>query len=223
MRLDAQDPQNSYVERLTAATDHGLLAIEKRLRSAGRWGVNIGANEGRLLALLIHLSGAKRVVEIGTLFGYSTVWLARALPSDGRVWTIERDAENAANARQGFAECGVSEKIDLIEGDASDKLRELEALRSPVDVVFIDANKSAYLDYLDWAERNLRAGGLIVADNIFLGGAVFSDSKPDHVSQRQWQGMRDFNQRLLNGGKFKSAFVPTSEGLLVGMRTLAFA
>ncbi len=226
MRIDAQDPKNSYIEKLVAVTDPGLLAIEARLRAADRWGVNIGANEGRLLALLVQVSGAKKVVEIGTLFGYSTVWLARALPAngqpaigqtDGRVWTIERDPISAAHARQGFLDCGVAERIDLLEGEASEKLRELESAHSPFDLVFIDANKSAYPEYLDWAERNLRVGGLVIADNVFLGGAVFYDAKPDSVSLRQWQGMREFNQRLLSGGKFTSAFVPTSEGLLVGV------
>lgn len=217
MRTDAVTLTALYIESLTAETDAGLLKIEANLRAAGRWGVNIGPNEGRLLALLTRLSAARRAVEIGTLYGYSAVWLARALPADGRLWTLERDPASAATARQSFADCGVADKITLLEGEANERLRELES-SGPFDLVFVDANKSAYPEYLDWAERNLRLGGLLIADNVFLGGAVFSSTKPENVSLRQWQGMRAFNERLMKGGNFRSAFVPTSEGLLVGIK-----
>lgn len=218
MRNETNSLLTTYIESLAASDDPGLRSIEERLRAAGKWGINIGPNEGRLLSLLTHLSGARKAVEIGTLYGYSTVWIARSLAEGGRLWTIERDPVCAAAARQGFMDCGVDECISLLEGEASERLTELTA-EAPFDLVFIDANKSAYPDYLDWAEKNLRPGGLVIADNVFLGGATCEETKPAHVSQKQWQAMRDFNHRLMKGGAFLPAFIPTSEGLLIGMRS----
>lgn len=217
MRKDSNSTVAAYIEGLAASDDVGLQSVEARLRDAGKWGINIGPNEGRFLSLLVKMSGARRAVEIGTLYGYSTVWLARALPADGKLWTIERDPESAAAARQTFSECGVESRVTLLEGEASEKLAELSR-QAPFDLVFIDANKSAYLDYLEWAEKNLRSGGLVIADNIFLGGGACLDEKPVNLSLKQWQGMREFNRRLMNGSEFTSAIVPTSEGLLVGVR-----
>jgi len=217
MRKDASSTISAYIESLAATDDVGLRSVETRLRAAGKWGINIGVNEGRLLSCLVKMAGVRRAVEIGALYGYSAVWIARALPTEGRLWTIERDPDNARASRQSFSDCGVTERVTLLEGDASAKLAELSAV-APFDLVFIDANKSAYLEYLDWAEANLRSGGLLIADNVFLGGGVCLDEKPANLSLKQWQGMREFNRRLMTGGGFTSAVVPTAEGLLVAVR-----
>lgn len=217
MRSEVESASAQYLESIYHVDDPGLSAICDRLIADKRWGINIGPNEARILQFLVRLSRAKNVIEIGTLYGYSGVWLARALPDAGRLITIEKDAKAAQLARVAFQECGVAEKVELLEGDAIEVLAGLNQNMS-FDFVFIDANKSAYPSYLDWAEINIKPGGLIVADNVFLGGAVFDDKKPNTVSDRQWVGMREFNKRLADKSKFASVVLPTGEGLSVSIR-----
>jgi predicted O-methyltransferase YrrM len=217
MRKQEPSPRDIYVEDLYAPEDAALKSVRVRLQQAGRWGVNIGAAEGKLLQVLIHMIGARKIVEIGALYGYSGAWMARALPADARLWTIERDPTAATEARKTFADCGVAEKVTLLEGDASEKLHEL-AKDAPFDMVFIDANKSAYPEYLAWAELNVRKGGLIVADNTLLGGAVLANEKPGAMSAKQWNGMREFNKSIADSSRFASVLLPTVEGLTIAYR-----
>lgn len=217
MRSAEPTIRQKYVDGLYAAEDEGLRAIRDRLVSAGRWGINIGANEGKILQFLISLSNAKKIVEIGTLFGYSGVWMARSLPADGHLWTIERDHEAVRQARKAFEECGVVEKITQVEGDAIDMLNELSSL-GPFDLVFIDANKSAYPQYLEWAAKCVRPGGLIVADNTLLGGHVAESEKPESLSRAQYTEMRRFNDLIANDPRFFGTILPTDEGLTVAIR-----
>lgn len=217
MRTKDLSPRQAYVDSLYAPEDPGLAAIRDRLMTANRWGVNIGANEGKIMQLLVRLSGAKKIVEIGTLYGYSGVWIARALPNDGHLFTIERDHECVRQARKAFDECGVSEKVTSLEGEATNLLASLVS-KGPFDLVFIDANKSAYPEYLEWAAANVRSGGLIVGDNTLLGGHVASDQKPDQLSRAQYTEMRKFNDLVANDARFFGTILPTDEGLTVAIR-----
>lgn len=217
MRPAEQNPQLRYIESLYAKEDDGLRAIRDRLVTAGRWGVNIGANEGKILQILLKTTEVRNAVEIGTLFGYSAVWIARALPADGRLFTIERDSECVRMAKKAFEECGVNDRVTLLEGEAADRLAGIEA-EGPFDFVFIDANKSAYVEYLDWCEKHVRPGGLIIADNTLLGGGAALSEKPENLSKRQWEGMRLFNERLADSARFDSTILPTSEGLSVAIK-----
>lgn len=207
-----------YIESLYAPEDQGLTALRERLTLAGRWGVNVGANEGKILQILLRLCGARKGVEIGALFGYSAVWIARALPENGRLYSIERDPECAKMARLAFEECGVSNKISLIERDAEMALEEV-APEGPFDFVFIDANKSSYVSYLEWSLTNVRSGGLIVADNTLMGGRISATEKPASLSSRQWDELRKFNELVAIDARISSStIVPTSEGLTVAIR-----
>ena len=217
MRTIDANPQEIYVEELYAPEDPGLRLIRERLVNAGRWGVNISSREGKILQIFMRLITAERVVEIGTLFGYSGVWLARALPPQGHLYTIERDHECVRMAKKAFADCKVEHQITVLEGEASVKLEELKE-KGPFDLIFIDANKSAYLDYLEWSAQNLRQGGLIIADNTLLGGGVAHERKPENLSTRQWEGMRAFNRALADTSRFNSMLFPTTEGLSVAIK-----
>lgn len=217
MRSRELTSRERYIEELYASEDEGLKSIRERLVTANRWGINIGANEGKILQLLMRLLNVKKAVEIGTLFGYSTVWLARALPKEGRLYTIERDHDCVRMARKALEECGVADRVIQLEGDATEKLRKLEA-EAPFDFVFIDANKSAYVEYLEWAIQNVRPGGLIVADNTLLGGGAAKGEKPDNLSTRQWTGMRRFNELVADQTRFFGTILPTTEGLTVAIR-----
>ncbi len=217
MRPIEISPTLSYIEGLYASEDVVLQQIRERLVNANRWGVNIGASEGKILQFLIQLGRVEKAVEIGTLFGYSAVWMARALPANGHLYTIERDHESARQAKKAFEDAEVHNKVSLCEGEAMDCLAGLVA-KGPFDLVFIDANKSAYVEYLDWAFTNLKTGGLIIADNTLLGGHVIHAEKPESLSNRQYHGMREFNERLARSEEFVSVILPTAEGLSIAIK-----
>ncbi len=173
--------------------------------------ISIRAFEGRLLQMLVHISGAKQIVEIGTLAGYSAVWLARALPAGGKLYTIEKSSKHAAVARANFDRAGLNSRIELLEGDAQDSLIKL-APRNPFDMVFIDADRPHYQDYLDWAAANLRPGGLVAAHNAFRSGRVLSPENDDD------RFVQDFNAALSKDMRFEAFVVAVGDGLAVGVR-----
>jgi predicted O-methyltransferase YrrM len=153
---------------LAANRDHGLPAID------------VSAAQGKLLSLLVRIAGAKKVLEIGTLGGYSTIWMARGLPAGGQVVTLELDRHHAKVARSNFERAGVSDKVELRVGPA---LQSLEALSSenagPFDLVFIDADKPNNPNYLTFAMRLARPGTVIVCDNVIRDGAVINEDGRD--------------------------------------------
>lgn len=209
-------PAIDYIRKLYAPQDALLTRIETTLAERG-FAIQIGAEEGKLLQLLIKMHQVKTAVEIGTLAGYSALWMARALPMDGHVYTLNKDPEHIALAAQFFAQSEVQGRITMLEGDARETL-PLLAPQGPFDMVFIDADKIGYNDYLDWAEKNIRKGGLIVADNTLLFGAVLEDAAPAGVAPNAWLTMRHFNERLADSGRYFSMMIPTQEGLTVAIK-----
>lgn len=176
--------------------------------------ISIYADEGKLLQLLIRLSNIKTVVEIGTLGGYAALWMAEALPADGHLYTIEKDAARATLARANFKD---QKNITLLEGDASAVLETLRP-KGPFDMVFIDADKLNYLHYLDWAEQNIRKGGLVIGDNTLLFDAVWQKELPPRVRQTALDAMRQFNLRLANPEKYCGLMLPTQEGMTIAQK-----
>lgn len=212
-------PDLEYIRGLYAQEDALLAQIRAELEESGL-AIQIGAEEGRLLQLLIAMNNVKTIVEIGTLAGYSTIWMARALPEDGHIYTINRDENHIKMARENFAKSECAGHITMLEGDAHKVLPSL-SLKAPFDMVFIDADKISYNDYLDWAEENLRVGGLVVADNVFLKGSVFNDTPPEDrriASPTTWQNMKKFNARLADKTKYNASIIPTKEGLAVAVK-----
>lgn len=209
-------PALTYSESLYAAEDQLLTDIRARLE-AENFAWQIGATEGKLLQLLIGLHGVKTIVEIGTLAGYSTIWMARALPDDGHITTLNRDAHHIDMAKEFFGRCEVADKITMFQGDAH---QTLTTLTDAYDMVFIDAEKPGYNAYLDWAEKHIRPGGLIVADNVFLNASVWQSQPPEGTAPSTWAGMRRFNERLSDTEKFFTCLIPTAEGLSVAVKLL---
>jgi len=210
------NPNLDYIRKLYAPQDELLAAIDDTLTKHDM-AIHVGPEEGKLLQLLIGLYGVKTVVEIGTLAGYSAIWMARALPEDGHLTTINRDATHIDLARHFLSLAEVSERITMLEGDAHDILPTLTD-HAPFDMVFIDADKISYNDYLDWAEENVRTGGLIVADNTLLFGLVASDTPPDDIAPTTWRVMRRFNERLADPERYFSIMIPTQEGLTIAVK-----
>jgi caffeoyl-CoA O-methyltransferase len=195
-----------YVNRIHAAHDPALadaFAVPEGIPA-----IQVGPSEGKLLYLLLRLVGAKRVVELGTLVGYSAIHMARALPADGHLYSIEYDAMHADVARKNIERAGLADRITVIVGAGLDVLPTLEQ-HGPFDAVFIDADKVSYDKYGAWATKHLRRGGLVIGDNTFLFGELLEDSA-------RGRAMRSFHEHV--AATCESVSVPTPDGLVVGIK-----
>jgi predicted O-methyltransferase YrrM len=160
-----------YLTDTLVGHDAALAAAVAEQHAAGMPAIEVAPVNGKFLHLLARISGARRVLEIGTLAAYSTIWLARGIPDDGHIVTIEAEPDNARVARANLELAGVSEKVDIRLGRAADVLPTLDA-DEPFDLVFIDADKESNTIYLDWAARLGRPGTVVVVDNIGRGGEI---------------------------------------------------
>ncbi len=206
------DSISEYVKSLQKPLSESLLKIEARLRQDNKWGINIGAVEGQILQFLIKTYQLKNILEIGTQYGYSTQWMLEALPDDGRLLSLEKDVEHHQMAKSFVTDL----RAQFMLGDAVDLLQSLNDKK--YDLIFIDANKKAYPDYLKWAETHVSPGGLIIGDNTFLFGQVFQSAPEDSQKKGMWEAMRLFNQRLFQNPNFDTCILPTAEGLTVARR-----
>lgn len=205
------DRVGEYICGLFAPEDAVLVALREEADRSGLPPIAISPDAGRLLQVLIAASGARRVLEVGTLGGYSAIWIARALPPDGSLLTLERDPVHAAFARRQLARAGLAERVEVREGQALSLLAALDGER--FDLVFLDADKAPLPTYLEWALRLLRPGGLVVADNALRGGRVLDASATDADTA----GVREFNRRLATDPRLTAVLVPTHDGVAVGV------
>ncbi len=182
-----------YIADLFVGDDTALTAALEASTEAGLPAIAVAPHEGKLLYLLARAIGAKRILEIGTLGGYSTIWLARALPNEGRLITLEYDPKHAEVARANIAHAGLADRAEVRVGPALDTLPEIAAEGGgPFDFIFIDADKQGYVDYLDWSLQLSRRGTLIIADNVIRDGKVLDADTQDSLVQ----GVRHFNEVL---------------------------
>jgi predicted O-methyltransferase YrrM len=205
------DAVGEYICGLFAREDDLLLSLREDADRSGLPPIAVAPDAGRLLQVLIAASGARRVLEVGTLGGYSAIWMARALPPGGRVVSVERDPAHAAFARRWLARAGVADVVEVREGRALDVLPALDGER--FDLAFLDADKEPLPTYLDWALRLVRPGGLVVADNALWGGRVLDRSADDPGTR----GVREFNRRLAAHPRLTSIVVPTGDGVAIGV------
>lgn len=214
MRDMTPQPRIQYIRDLFASEDTLLTDIREELETS-EFPIQIGAEEGKLLQVLIRLANVKSILEIGTHAGYSTIWMARALPEDGRIITLENSPSRADRARANFNKSEVKDKIVLVESDA---LAALASMHEKFDLIFIDADKINYLNYLDWAESHINVGGLIIGDNTYLFENVYADEPDKNVRLASFVAMKEFNRRLADQEKYCSIMLPTKEGLTVAMK-----
>jgi predicted O-methyltransferase YrrM len=174
---------DAYLTDRLVPPDAALDAALKASDEAGLPAIQVAPNQGKMLELFARAVGARRILEIGTLGGYSTIWLARALPPDGKLITLEFAPKHAEVARKNIARAGFADRVEVRVGAAVDTLAQLSAEKpAPFDFIFIDADKQTYAEYFAWAVRLSRPGTLIVADNVVRQGAVADpDSKDESV------------------------------------------
>jgi predicted O-methyltransferase YrrM len=205
------DGTSDYLAALFAPEDATLLALREEADRSGLPPIAISPDEGRLLQVLLRAVGARRVLEVGTLGGYSAIWMARALPPDGSVLTLEIEPSHAEFARRHLARAGVADRVEVRVGRALDLLPALDGER--FDAVFLDADKEPLPTYFDWALRLLRPGGLLIADNALWGGRVLDERVDDDATR----AVREFNRRLATDPRVTGIVVPTHDGVGIGV------
>ncbi|MEK7388929.1 MAG: O-methyltransferase [Elusimicrobiota bacterium] len=208
-----------FVTKRVSREDDVLRDIRVGAPKRGLPPISIGPDEGRILHFLVSTCRAEKIVEVGTLAGYSACWMARALPKQGRLHTIECDPKHAAVAHSNVARAGLSEVVTVHTGTGKEILPQLSP-RGPFDLCFIDADKISYRDYVRWAADNVRSGGLVICDNAYLFGRLHrEDLEPAHEEAVQAAAMRGALALLCDESLFSScAMIPTSEGLAVAVR-----
>lgn len=205
------DRLNDYITELFAPEDDALRWIQAEAERQGLPSISVQPFEGRLLQFLLRSVGARKVVEIGALAGYSGVWMARALPPGGKLITLEKSSKHAAVARASFERAGVSDRVELREGDGVTLLGKLSA-EGPFDFVFIDADKASYPQYLAWTVDHLRTGGMVAAHNALRNGRVLA---PEGDDDRM---MDAFNRALAAETRLDSFIIGVGDGMAVGIK-----
>ncbi len=191
-----------YVEDVLIPPDPILDAVQQSSAAAGLPDIAVTASQGKFLHLLARMQGARRILEIGTLGGYSTIWLARALPADGRIVTLEADLTHFNVARENIARAGLSDRVEQRLGVA---LETLPHLTGPFDLIFIDADKENAAAYFDWSMRLSRPGTGIVVDNVVRGGAVAKPRAHDTSSR----GIHAMNEAIRREPRVTATVVQT--------------
>jgi len=195
-----------YATDLLSSPDGALAAALEASKVAGLPAIQVSPAQGKLLHLLARMHGARRILEIGTLGGYSAIWLARALPADGRMITLELDPARAELARANLARAGLDDRVEVVVGPALETLPWVAEERpGPFDLVFIDADKASGVAYLDWALRLSRPGSVIIVDNVVRHGALIDAESADPSVQ----GSRRVLERIAAESRLDATVVQT--------------
>jgi len=209
------DRFSQYITDLFAAQDDGLRHALEDSPKQGLPAISVKPEEGRFLQFLVRTCGVRQAVEIGTLGGYSGIWIARGLLPGGQLITLEREPRHAAVAREHFEAAGVADRVEIRIGDALETIRSLSA-EGPFDFVFIDAEKSGYRAYFDWALANVRIGGVIAAHNAFRHGALVDP----HNTEADTEAMRAFNRRVASEPRVISTIYPGGDGMVIAIKNV---
>ena len=194
---------DDYIQEGFAPQDEALEAAVRESQRAGLPEIHVSPNEGKLLQLLAEIVDARRILEIGTLGGYSAIHFGRALPEDGTLISLEIDEHHAEVARQNVERAGLAEKVEIRVGDARELLAQLaESDEGSFDLIFIDADKEGYPEYLDWALRLARPGSLILGDNTIWGGTIID---PQDDSTR---AIHEFNDKIARDPRLSAIILP---------------
>jgi len=197
---------DQYISNLFEDQDEALLATEKAIIDENIPQISISPNQGKFLQLMAKLCNAKRILEIGTLGGYSTIWMARALPKDGKLISLELEQHHATVAGKNIAHAGLSDIVDIRLGKAIETLPQLvKNNEGPFDMIFIDADKPPYTEYFEWSLKLSRPGTLIIADNVIRDGKVLlADSNDEMV-----KGVKRFNAALAANKNVNATIIQT--------------
>ena len=200
---DLYSQVDHYLTDLFSLSDPVLEAVEQSIRDHGLPEHSVSAPQGQFLALLVRLCRAKRIIEVGTLGGYSSIFLARALGPEGHLTTIEIDPVASELARENLEKAGLAGKTTVLTGPAMDLLSGLEDDPAPVDLLFMDADKPNYVHYFEWALAHARKGSLILADNVIREGKVLDENSQDE----KVLGVQAYNAMLAREPRVQSSIL----------------
>jgi caffeoyl-CoA O-methyltransferase len=207
------DKASDYITKVFVPQDKILEQILEDIPKKGLPAIAIRAEEGRYLQFLTRSCGAKKAIEIGTLGGYSGTWIARGLVDGGKLITLEKESKHADVARENFVKAGVADRVEIKVGDAHDTLKTLTK-DAPFDFIFIDAEKTGYKNYFDWAVENVRVNGIIAAHNALRRGTIVdpSNNETDTVATRA------FNEYVAKHPRVISTIFPGGDGMVVAVK-----
>ena len=207
------DKASDYITKVFVPQDKILEQVLEDIPKKGLPAIAIRAEEGRYLQFLTRSCGAKKAIEIGTLGSYSGTWIARGLVDGGKLITLEKESKHADVARENFAKAGVADRVEIKVGDAHDTLKTLTK-DAPFDFIFIDAEKTGYKNYFDWAVQNVRVNGIIAAHNALRRGTIVdpSNNETDTVATRA------FNEYVAKHPRVISTIFPGGDGMLVAVK-----
>ncbi|MDE2858213.1 MAG: O-methyltransferase [Chloroflexota bacterium] len=200
-----------YVDNLFVREDEALAFVRRQTAEHGLPQINLQPHEGLMVQLFVRMCAARKVVEVGALAGYSAIWIARALPGDGQLITIDKSSEHCALARAHIQRAGLADKVSVLQGDGRQVLDKL-AVDAPFDALFVDADKVSYPHYFSWAAEHLRRGGIVMAHNAFWSGQILSPQSEDDY------GLVRFNQMLAEHRSFESTIIEVGDGLALGVK-----
>ena len=212
-KLSDLSPYEQFLRDTFHADDAGLQRLQAAAAEEGLPAISIGPEQGKFLQLLVQLTSARKVLEIGALGGYSGAWMARALPAGGKLISLELEEKHAAFTRRQWAALGLDGKAEVRVGPALDSLPGL-ADEAPFDLIFIDADKNNYPAYLEWALRDSRPGTVILGDNVSMGGRLVD---PDQQQSEWMRGMRRFVERMSTDERLVSTVVPYADGIAMAV------
>ena len=221
MSLERWGAVDEYYSKLLMPPDTVLQHALDRSNKAELPAINVADNQGKMLMILAQMQRAQRILEIGTLGGYSTIWLARALPDDGKLITLEYEQKHADIARENIKHAGLSDKVEIRVGPAAETLPALvkEGVAA-FALIFIDADKPGYPEYFEWSMKLSRAGTIIIADNVVRDGEVVNQKSDDE----RVQGIRAFNEVVTKEKRFNATAIQTVgckgyDGFMIGIVT----
>jgi predicted O-methyltransferase YrrM len=209
-----------YIENLSAPESENKKQARKFSENLNLEGISLSSVEANILKFFVDEIKAQKIVEIGTLTGLSALYILEGLAEKAQLWTLEKSEEHAALATQALKNYIDKKQCHILVGDAREELQKISG-QGPFDLVFIDGNKAAYLDYFNWALQNLKVGGLIIADNVFLAGAVWGDQSSQKFNEKQVKTLQQMNKMAFDDKKLRSILIPTEEGLLVCKKLLS--
>lgn len=203
-----------YIENLIGAENEIKQKARTHADGLGLGRISLSPVEAVSLQFFAESIQARKLVEIGTLTGLSALYLLEGLAPEARLWTLEKSPEHAALAADVLQKYIEQKRCHILVGDAQQTLQGLST-EGPFDMVFIDGNKAAYLDYFNWAVAHTRAGGYIAVDNVFLSGAVWGDQIQQRFNEKQIKAVHTMNEVAFQNKQLRSMLIPTQEGMLV--------
>ena len=204
----------AYLRELNASETPAMKDAIAAGEAAGMPKIQVSPTDGRIIEVLLRMVGARKVVELGTLFGYSALWILKALPPDGHLWTVEYSAKHREVAQGVLERAGLADRVTLLLGAGLDVLPTIER-EGPFDAVFVDADKPSYPGYAEWGIRNLRPGGIVIGDNTYLFSRLVGPVENENQARDQ-RAMQAFHELLAR--ECESVTIPTPDGLTVALK-----